>query len=179
MKGFKGTFDADPVDLIPEGSESGEPEDDYKFRGHFLDLRTLPFVLTDKGHTLASACKAFGVEQGKGSADRHGVVTPEYIDYNRQDVAATAALAFKLLDEYDRFGVDLQETQAYSPASLGKAHLRKMGIALSWSDKGSIRGISVMRNPHFPGDERALISEKFPFPSCTPTSCPCIPPSTS
>ena len=43
--------------------------------------------------------------------------------------AATAALAFKLLEEYDRFDVDLQETQAYSPASLGKAHLRKMGIA--------------------------------------------------
>ena len=42
---------------------------------------------------------------------------------------ATAALAFKLLEEYDRFDVDLQETQAYSPASLGKAHLRKMGIA--------------------------------------------------
>ena len=128
LKGFTGTLDADPVDLIPEGSETGEPEDKYKFRGHFLDLRTLAFVLTDRGHSLASACKAFGVEQGKLTVERHGVVTPEYIDYNRRDVEATAALAYKLLEEYDRFDVELQETQAFSPASLGKAHLRKMGI---------------------------------------------------
>jgi hypothetical protein len=128
LKGFTGARDPDPVDLIPEGSETGEPEDE-KFRGHFLDLRTLAFVLTDRGHSLASACKAFGVEQGKLTVERHGVVTPEYIDYNRRDVEATAALASKLLEEYDRFDVELQETQAFSPASLGKAHLRKMGIA--------------------------------------------------
>ena len=115
------------MDLIPEGSSTGKTEDDYKFRGHFLDLRTLAFVLTDRGHSLDSACKAFGVERGKITADRHGIVTPDYIDYNRRDVEATAALTFKLLEEYDRFDVNLQETQAYSPASLGKAHLRKMG----------------------------------------------------
>jgi hypothetical protein len=129
LKGFTGTLAADPVDLIPEGSTTGEPEDDYKFRGHFLDLRTLAFVVTDRGHSLASACDAFGVEQAKIAVERHGVVTPEYIDYSRRDVAATSELAFKLLAEYDRFDVNLQETQAYSPASLGKAHLRKMGIA--------------------------------------------------
>ena len=129
LKGFTGTLDADPVDLIPEGSATGEPDDSYGFRGHFLDLRTLAFVLTDRGHSLDSACKAFGVEQQKLTVEQHGVVTPSYIDYNRRDVAATAGLAFKLLEEYDRFDVDLQETQAYSPASLGKAHLRKMGIA--------------------------------------------------
>ncbi len=129
LKGFTGTLDADPVDLIPEGSPTGEPQKGEKFRGHFLDLRTLGFVLTDRGHSLASACKAFGVEQEKLTVERHGVITPGYIDYNRRDVEATAELAYKLLQEYDRFDVDLQETQAYSPASLGKAHLRKMGIA--------------------------------------------------
>ncbi|MGC2406130.1 MAG: hypothetical protein WA431_06950, partial [Candidatus Cybelea sp.] len=104
------------------------PETRYKFRGHFLDLRTLAFVLTDRGHTLDSACKAFGVERGKLKMHQHGVITPGYIDYNRRDVEATAELAFKLLAEYDKFDVNLQETQAYSPASLGKAHLRAMGI---------------------------------------------------
>ncbi len=139
LKGFTGTLDADPVDLIPEGSETGEPEDDYKFRGHFLDLRTLAFVLTDRGHSLDSACKAFGVEQGKLTVERHGVITPEYIDYNRRDVEATAALAYKLLEEYDRFDVELQETQAFSPASLGKAHLRKMGISPVLERQASFR----------------------------------------
>ncbi|MGA8534268.1 MAG: hypothetical protein WB615_09200 [Candidatus Tumulicola sp.] len=125
--GFTGTINADPVDLIPEGSKTGESEDVYKFRGHFLDLRTLAFVLTDRGHNLDSACKAFDV-QGKIAVDQHGIVSAEYIEYNRQDVAATTELAYKLLDEYDRFDVNLQETKAISPASLGKAHLLKMGI---------------------------------------------------
>ncbi|MGA7283658.1 MAG: hypothetical protein WBW87_03870 [Candidatus Cybelea sp.] len=128
LKGFAGRLEPDETDLIPEGSTTGKPDHSYGFRGHFLDLRTLAFALTDRGHSLQSACDAFGVREGKGNADRHGVVSASYIDYNRQDVAATAALAFKLLEEYDRFDVDLQETQAYSPASLGKAHLRRMGI---------------------------------------------------
>ena len=68
-------FEPDPVDQIPEGSRTGEPDGSHKFRGHFLDLRTLAFVLTDRGHTLASACEAFGVKQGKGTVDRHGVVS--------------------------------------------------------------------------------------------------------
>ena len=67
--------------------------------------------------------------RARGAPYHHGIVTPEYIDYNRRDVKATAALAYKLLEEYDRFDVELQETQAFSPASLGKAHLRKMGIS--------------------------------------------------
>jgi hypothetical protein len=178
LKGFTGTFDPDSVDLIPEGSRTGRPEDE-KFRGHFLDLRTLAFVLTDRGHSLASACEAFGVEQGKGTVDRHGVVTPEYIDYNRQDVAATAALAFKLLEEYDRFDVDLQETQAYSPASLGKAHLRKMGIAPIMKRRPRFRNdTSATRSPRSSADGRASISAKSPCRSSTRTFSPCIRPST-
>ncbi len=128
LKGFTSRRKPDRVDLIPEGSESGEPEDGYIFRGNFLDLRTLAFALTDKGHSLESACKAFGVEHGKEHAACHGVVTEEYIDYNRRDVLATAELAVKLLEEYAKHPIALQVTKAYSPASIGKAYLRAMGI---------------------------------------------------
>lgn len=128
LKGFTGRNDPDKTDLIPEGSETGETEDGYKFRGHFLDLRTLVFALTDKSHSLESACKEFGVEHSKQPATRHGKVTEDYIDYNRRDVLATTELAFKLLEEYDRHGLSLQVTKVYSPASIGKAYLREMGI---------------------------------------------------
>jgi hypothetical protein len=37
-------------------------------------------------------------------------------------------LAVKLLEEYDKHDITLQETKAYSPASIGKAYLQKMGI---------------------------------------------------
>lgn len=128
LKGFTGRNHPDKADLIPEGSKTGEPEDGYKFRGHFLDLRTLAFALTDKSHSLESGCKEFGVEHPKQPTAQHGEVSEEYIDYNRRDVLATAELAFKLLEEYDRHDLSLQVTKAYSPASIGKAYLREMGI---------------------------------------------------
>ncbi|MGD0798489.1 MAG: hypothetical protein ABR910_12270 [Acidobacteriaceae bacterium] len=128
LKGFTACKDCDSTDLIPEESATGEPENGYKFRGHFLDLRTLAFALTDRGYTLASACEAFDVEHGKQSAARHGVVADDYIDYNRRDVLATEELATKLLAEYDKHPISLQPTKAYSPASIGKAYLQAMGI---------------------------------------------------
>ncbi|MHB8487393.1 MAG: hypothetical protein ACYDCM_16895 [Candidatus Acidiferrales bacterium] len=128
LKGFTGRDEPDTTDLIPEGSETGKPEAGYKFRGHFLDLRTLAFALTDKSHSLESACKDFGVEHLKQPAERHGEVTEDYIDYNRRDVLATSELAIKLLEEYDNHELSLQPTKAYSPASIGKAYLHKMGI---------------------------------------------------
>jgi len=100
------------------------------FGGHFLDLRTLVFALTDKGHSLASACEAFGIppDESKKKVETHGVITPEYIAYCRQDVLATQALLEKVREEYDRHPIDLAPTRAYSPASIAKAYLRAMDI---------------------------------------------------
>lgn len=99
-----------------------------KFSGHFLDLKTLAFALNNEPYSLESACRDFGVEHGKQKVERHGIVTPEYIDYNRRDVLATAELAVKLLEEYSKHPISLQPTRAFSPASIGKAYLRVMGI---------------------------------------------------
>jgi hypothetical protein len=128
LKGFTARKSCDQVDLIPEGVENGKPEDGYKFRGHFLDLRTLAFALTDRGYSLDSACDAFEVDHGKQHVTRHGEITEKYIDYNRRDVLATSELAVKLLQEYDKHPIYLQPTRAYSPASIGKSYLDAMGI---------------------------------------------------
>lgn len=128
LKGFTSRYNPDKSDLIPENSRTGKPEKGYKFRGHLLDLRTLAFSLTDRSHSLESACKSFGVEHGKQQATRHGKVTTKYIEYNRRDVQATSELASKLLSEYSKHPINLQPTKAYSPASIGKAYLRAMGI---------------------------------------------------
>ena len=97
-------------------------------RGHFLDLRTLVFALTGRGHSLSTACDAFGVENGKTAAEQHGVITPDYIDYARRDVQATAELYEKSTAEFSRHPLPLQATKAFSPASVAKAYLRTMGI---------------------------------------------------
>jgi hypothetical protein len=99
------------------------------FRGHFLDLRTLAFALTNQSYSLESACDAFDVEHGKAAVSEHGKITNEYIDYCRRDVEATSELAEKLLLEFDRHPIQLPETSALSPASIGKAYLRTMGIS--------------------------------------------------
>jgi len=139
IKAFTSRYEPDRDDLIPEGSEDGEPEDKYIFRGHFLDLRTLASALTDESYSMGAACKAFGVEHGKQKVSVHGIVTEKYIDYNRGDVLATAEFAEKLLAEFAKHELTLQPTKAYSPASIGKAYLRQMGI----------RPI-VQRQPDFP-----------------------------
>lgn len=128
LKAFTGGMEPEPDDKIPEGSATGKPDERYSFRGHILDLRTLCLVLTDRGHSLESACRAFGVEHAKVKAQQHGVITDDYIDYNRLDVLASVELAEKLLAEYELHPVELQVTRAYSSASVGKAYLRAMGI---------------------------------------------------
>lgn len=150
LKGFTARNNPDKEDLIPEDSPTGTPEPKYKFRGHFLDLRTLAFALTDKGYSLDAACRAFGVEQGKQSVARHGQVSEEYIDYNRRDVLATFELAEKLLEEYAKHPITLQATKAYSPASVGKAYLRAMGI----------RPI-LERQPNFPKEYLGFAQSAF------------------
>jgi len=128
LKGFTRPAALDDIDRIPVGEEGRRPHEGYMFRGHFLDLRTLVFALTDRGHSLASACQVYGVEAAKLRIDRHGEITPQYIDYNRRDVEATAELFVRVMDDYAQHPISLQPTKAYSPASIGKAYLRAMGI---------------------------------------------------
>ena len=96
--------------------------------GDFVDLRTLAHALTSESHSLESACKLFQVEHGKIKAEEHGKITPEYVDYNRRDVLASFELYLKLREEYERHPLTLPMNKAYSPASIGKAYLKAMGI---------------------------------------------------
>ena len=122
-----------------EGEATKDPHDE-RFRGHFLDLRTLAFSLTNTSYSLDRACRAFETAHQKLDHEPTGRVTPEEVTYARGDVLATYDLAEALLAEYERHPVapthpqatraarPLQPTKAYSPASIGKAYLRAMGV---------------------------------------------------
>jgi hypothetical protein len=103
-----------------------DPDAERRGRGSFLDLRTLAYALTGEGHNLESACREFGIEYRKRGVE-HGQISAEYVDYCREDVAATAELYQALAAEYERWGLQLAPTRAYSPASLAKAYLREAG----------------------------------------------------
>jgi DNA polymerase type B, organellar and viral len=102
---------------------------------HFLDLRTLLWAQYNKSYSLRSASDdKRGPFRGqnlpqKGNHDPTGEVTPEEIDYCRQDVRCTVALLNACKREFDKHvDIDLKPWNAYSPASMAKAHLKAMGI---------------------------------------------------
>lgn len=97
-------------------------------RGRFLDLHTLAFALTDNSYTLAGAIEAFGSKSEKMEHDPTGCVSEKEISYARQDVRGTLGLLNALKHEYERHPIALPPDHAYSPASIGKAYLRAMGI---------------------------------------------------
>ncbi len=99
------------------------------FQGNFLDLRTLAFVLTDEGHSLDSSCRHFKAAVGKTCpVGGHGKVTLNYIEYNLNDVEATYQLYLRMMEEYNKYHLDVPPTRLFSPASIGKAYLNKMGV---------------------------------------------------
>lgn len=104
---------------------------EHHWRGIFVDCRTLAFGLSNRAHSLESACQAFGVP-GKAPVAGHGTITPEYIDYCRQDVAATAGLYDALMREFRDHPIDTEPHRVYSPATLVKGYFDAMGIQPLW-----------------------------------------------
>ena len=99
---------------------------DY-YNGYFVDLKTLTFALTDKSYSLDSACEDFNVSR-KTHPEEHGKITAEYIGYNINDTKITAELYEAALKRYKMFNLSASVNKLYSPASIGKAYFKKMGI---------------------------------------------------
>src|SRR2546428_2448222 len=95
------------------------------------DLRTLMWSLFNESHSLGSACEKLQTKNQKNDHEPTGTVTEEELDYGRQDVRCTVDVLNKLKEEFDRHPfhpVELYPDRAVSPASIGKAYLRAMGI---------------------------------------------------
>jgi hypothetical protein len=112
-----------PQRLDPENRVDGRG-----YRGRFLDLHTLAYALSDRSHSLNSAAAAWGLKARKLEIEELGVVTEEAIDYNRQDTRLTHELYRALATDWAMHPVNLDAEQAFSPAAVSKAYLRKMGI---------------------------------------------------
>lgn len=128
LKGLGSPAFVDEEDLVPDDDPDGEPDEEYRFHGHLLDLRTLAFALTDKGHSLESACDIFDVPYTKRDVT-HGRIDPDYVTYCREDTHATQRLCDATVREFLRHPVDLPATAAFSPATIGRAYLEKMRVA--------------------------------------------------
>lgn len=98
-------------------------------RGRFLDLHTLAFAITDNSYSLKGAIEAFGSQPKKMEHEPTGRISEKEITYARQDVRGTLGLLNALKHEYELHPIATPPDRAYSPASIGKAYLRAMGIA--------------------------------------------------
>jgi hypothetical protein len=96
---------------------------------YFLDLRTLGWALFNKSFSLKKACEDLKTEHQKTKDhEPTGKVTPEEIEYARQDVRCTVDVLNALKYEFDKHPISLKPYEAYSPASIAKAYLDQMGI---------------------------------------------------
>ena len=96
--------------------------------GRFVDLRTLAFALTDRSHTLETACAAFGDPYEKHDVD-YSRLSTRLLDYALDDVRHTALLYRNCLAELDSHtGVQLEPHRLYSPATVGTRYLEAFGL---------------------------------------------------
>ena len=121
----------------PFSPKNEKRKDHYK--GCFVDLKTLTFVLTDKSYSLKQALIDFECKLEKKTVSEHGKISDEYLQYNVQDTMSTHELYTKCLERYELYGLNKDVNLLHSPASIGKAYHEKMGI-VSFSAK----------NPEFP-----------------------------
>jgi len=98
-----------------------------------LDLHTLGWALFNKQYSLQSMCEALRTKNQKFDHEPSGTVTNEELDYCRQDLRCTVDALNSLKEEFERHpvnkhGIELYPDKTVSPASVGKAYLRAMGL---------------------------------------------------
>lgn len=100
-----------------------------QYRGRFIDGHTLAAALSNESHTLTSAGAVFGAAVPEAGDDAPtGTDTTAEAAPCRRDVALAWSLYEKLMEEYERYAIELAPERAYSASSVGKAHLSGMGI---------------------------------------------------
>lgn len=76
-------------------------QEEWPHEGRCLDMRTLGWALRNQSFNLNGACKAFKVK-GKKQHKPSGKITPEEIEYCREDVAATHRILNAMMMEFNR-----------------------------------------------------------------------------
>lgn len=97
-------------------------------KAYFIDLRTLAWALFNQSFSLKTLCEQFKTKNQKLDHEPAGKVTPEEIEYARQDVRCTVDALNALKQEFDRHPISLTPDRAYSAASVAKSYLEAMQI---------------------------------------------------
>lgn len=132
-KDSKAAFFSLTKPLRPEEWPTYKVGDKTRIVCRVLDLHTLGWALFNEQYSLKSMCEALHTKNQKFDHEPTGTVTTDELEYCRQDVRCTVDALNSLKEELDRHPVnqhriELYPDKAVSPASVGKAYLRAMGI---------------------------------------------------
>jgi hypothetical protein len=97
-------------------------------KAHFLDLRTLGWALFNQSFSLKTLCQQLKTNHQKIEHEPTGKVSPEEIEYARQDGRCTVDALNGLKREFDQHPIRLKPYHAYSPASIAKSYFEAMRI---------------------------------------------------
>ena len=114
----------------PVAREGAKRKSARTYRGRFLDLRVLAYALTAEELSLAEACEAFGIEMSRVRPAAHERSIEKIAEVLQASTAYIWQLSRKLLEEFRHHPISLPPEYAFSPASMGKAYLREMRIAI-------------------------------------------------
>lgn len=98
------------------------------YRGGFVDCKTLAFVLTNDLYDVESALSDFECPIKIIRIKKQGVISEQNMKSSINNVLAYHTLYKQEMKRFESFGLLKQEHKLYSPASIGKAYLEKIGI---------------------------------------------------
>jgi len=105
----------------------------------------------------------------------HGEITPEYIDYNDNDVLLLQELLEKLRVEFDLHPIDVDPTKALSPAAIAKGYKAAMGVmAPKDKFKDLPKEALAIAMLTYNGGRAACHVRNEPLPSCIAIPYRCI-----
>jgi hypothetical protein len=117
-----------PGGVQPEERNRQRGGQQQNHHGYFLDTATLGEAMFGGRPSLKLLGKLLGTRHRKSDADHGEQITPEYLDYLRNDVRVTAECAEALQARYERYELPKQPWEIYSEATIGKAHMEKMRL---------------------------------------------------
>ena len=126
-------------------------------KAYFLDLRTLGWALFNESFSLKRLCEELKTEHQKLDHEPTGEVTPEEIEYARQDGRCTVDALNALKQEFDKHPIALRPYHAYSPASVAKSYLEAMGIKRPGKFKLSNRKLGIAMQSYYGGRSETRI----------------------
>jgi len=99
-------------------------------KAHFLDLRTLGWALFNQPFSLRTLCKQLKTKHQKLDHDPTGEITPEEIEYARQDGRCTVDALNGLKQEFDNHPVGLKPITRTHPRASRRVIFKQWGSYL-------------------------------------------------